>query len=97
MRDFLTRVDFALNSVEMLVAEVGFHTLSQDVQKKINSSILNLEEAFEILEEEVEKHKVNSINELYLFIEHGGDEHKAWLKEALQCFFHGQPKPEYKA
>jgi hypothetical protein len=30
---------------------------------------------------------------LYKFIEHGDDNHRAWLKEAIEAFFAGKPQP----
>lgn len=45
----------------------------------------------------VKKLSDSEIFELYEFIKHGGEDHKAWLKEALFAFFNDKEKPEYKA
>ena len=74
----------------------GFYSLPQDIQKKINGACLNLEEAYELLEVEANKQRYLKVEELFKFIEHGGEEHREWLREALHCFFNEQPKPEYK-
>lgn len=34
------------------------------------------------------------IEELFRFLEHGDEEHRRWLKEAIEAFFAGQPRPE---
>jgi hypothetical protein len=33
------------------------------------------------------------ILELYEWLEHGDDQHRSWLKNAIQAFFYGNPKP----
>lgn len=30
---------------------------------------------------------------LFMYIAHGDDEHRAWLKKALECFFENRPVP----
>lgn len=97
MKELLARVDTTLNIVEMLTQDVGFYSLPQDIQKKINGACLNLEEAYEMLEVEANKHRYSKVEDLFKFIEHGGEEHREWLRESLHCFFNEQPKPEYKA
>ena len=96
MKDLLAKIDNTLNVVELLTNEVGFYSLPQDIQKKINGACLNLEEAYELLEVEANKQRYLKVEELFKFIEHGGEEHREWLREALHCFFNEQPKPEYK-
>ena len=36
---------------------------------------------------------MNEAERLYEVIKHGDDVHRAWLKEALQCFYEGKPVP----
>lgn len=96
MKELLARVDTTLNIVEMLTQDVGFYSLPQDIQKKINGACRNLEEAYELLEVEANFNRYTQVEALFKFIEHGGEEHREWLKEALHCFFNEQPKPEYK-
>ena len=49
-----------------------------------------------MLEVEANKQRYSKVEDLFKFIEHGGEEHREWLREALHCFFNEQPKPEYK-
>lgn len=55
------------------------------------------------LESELEKSKKKAIQELkskidslYDVLAHGDEDHKAWLKKAINAHFSGQPKPEYQ-
>ena len=57
MKDLLAKIDNTLNVVELLTNEVGFYSLPQGIQKKINSACLNLEEAYELLEVEANKQR----------------------------------------
>ena len=96
-KELLARVDTTLNIVEMLTQDVGFYSLPQDIQKKINWACRNLEEAYELLEVEANVNRYTQVEALFKFIERGGEEHREWLKEALHCFFNEQPKPDYRA
>lgn len=96
MKDLLSKIDNTLNIVELLRNEVGFYSLPQDIQKKINGACLNLEEAYELLEAESNKQRYDKVEELFKFIEHGCEDNRDWLREALHCFFNGEPKPDCK-
>lgn len=34
--------------------------------------------------------------ELFKFLEHGDEEHRRWLKEAIGAFFSGKPRPDVR-
>lgn len=34
--------------------------------------------------------------DLFEFLAHGDDEHRAWLKQAILAFFAGKPRPEVR-
>ena len=34
--------------------------------------------------------------ELFEFLKHGDEKHQAWLREAIDAFFAGKPRPEPK-
>lgn len=38
----------------------------------------------------------SEIEDLYKYLEHGGDEHRVWLRSALYSYFLGLDKPEYR-
>lgn len=40
---------------------------------------------------------VDHTEELFKLIEHGGDEHREWLYNALRAYFNGTEMPEYAA
>ena len=97
MKDILHRVSMLYDIADMVAVEVESLTGTQEVQRKINNALLQIEQAHEILESIVEVQQKLEIENLYKFIEHGGEEHRKWLREALFCFFEDRVKPPYQA
>ena len=44
-----------------------------------------------------EEYLNKDVESLYNVLAHGSDEHREWLRGALEHFFNGKPMPEYKS
>lgn len=97
MKQLLGKLEFAYDILDLLAIEMIGNSSLSEVQRKVNGSLLQLEEAFEILEKISEMEDNERIEKLFQYIEHGGDDHREWLREALFCFHENRIKPTYKA
>lgn len=58
--------------------------------------LLEIDKDLEKSKEQARQELQDKINSLYDVLAHGDDDHKAWLKKAIDAHFSGQPKPDYQ-
>lgn len=58
--------------------------------------LLGIEDELEKAKKQARQDLQSKIESLYDVLAHGDDDHKAWLKQAIDAHFSGQPMPNYQ-
>lgn len=58
--------------------------------------LLGIEDELEKAKKQARQELQSKIDSLYDVLAHGDDDHKAWLKQAIDAHFSGKPMPDYQ-